>query len=212
MVMIIKDDKKTVNAKKTKRKKIPKYLIYEMRKGSPIYYRDYDKVLSGEKTLEEVMGSSELQAIFVSILLSWLYSKLNKKRYLIATNEVGFKFAPRSWYNLDIAIIQKEKLKKLSNKYLTVAPKVIIEIDTKADLRKFENPQDYFHRKTQDLLDSGVEKVIWIFTKDKKVWVAEKNKRWIITNWDDTIYVIDDLTLNIEDLLKKEGIDYKVED
>ena len=45
---------------------------------------------------------------------------------------------------------------------------LVIEVDTKADLRKFENPQDYFHRKTQDLLDSGVKKVIWIFTKEKK--------------------------------------------
>ena len=212
MATIIKNGKKTKeNSKKIKRKRIPKYLIYEMRKGSPIYYRDYDKVLSGEKILEEVMGSDKFKSILASLILFRLFDNL-KNKYFILGNEVGFKFAPRSWYNLDIAIIEKEKLKKLSNKYLTVAPKIIIEIDTKADLRKFENPQDYFHRKTQDLLDSGVEKVIWIFTKDKKVWVAEKNKRWIITNWDDTIYVIDDLTLNIEDLLKKEGIDYKTED
>ena len=207
MATIIKDDRKTENSKEIKRKRIPKYLVYEMRKGSPIYYRDYDKVLSGEKMLEEVAGSSGLKSIIASLIQFRLFDNL-KSRYLILGNEVGFKFAPRSWYNLDIAIIEKEKLKKLSNKYLTVAPKVVIEIDTKADLRKFENPQDYFHRKTQDLLDSGVEKVIWIFTKDKKVWVAEKNKRWIITNWNDTIDVIDGLKLNIEDLLKEEGIKY----
>ena len=200
--------KTAVKKEKKTRKRVPKYLIYEMRKGSPIYYRDYDKVISGEKTLEEVMGSSELQAIFVSILLGWLYSKINRKKYLVATNEIGFKFAPRSWYNLDIAIIEKEKLKKISDQYLTVPPKVVIEIDTKADLRKFENPQDYFHRKTQDLLDSGVEKVIWIFTHDKKVWVAEKGKRWIITDWNDTIDVIDNLKLNIENLLKEEGVEF----
>jgi len=182
-----------------------------MRKGSPIYYRDYDKVLSGEKILEEVMGSDKFKSILASLILFRLFDNL-KNKYFILGNEVGFKFAPRSWYNLDIAIIEKEKLKKLTNKYLTVAPRVVIEIDTKADLRKFENPQDYFHRKTQDLLDSGVEKVIWIFTKDKKVWVAEKNKRWIIPDWDDTIDVVDGLILNIEDLLKKEGIDYKTED
>ncbi len=46
---------------KRKRKRIPKELIYEMRHGSPIYYRDYDLVLSGERSLEEVMGSSGLQ-------------------------------------------------------------------------------------------------------------------------------------------------------
>ncbi len=209
MSTVVKNKNKV--KKQTKRQRIPKYLIYEMRKGSPIYYRDYDKVISGEKTLEEVMGSSELQAFFVILISNYLYNKL-KNKYFILGNEVGFKFSPRSWYNLDIAIIEKEKLKKPTNKYLTVAPKVVIEIDTKADLRKFENPQDYFHRKTQDLLDTGVEKVIWIFTKDRKVWVAEKNKRWIITDWNDTIDVIDGLALNIEDLLKKEGIDYKTED
>ncbi len=204
MATVIKNEKQE---KIRGRKKIPKYLIYEMRKGSAIYYRDYDKVLSGEKTPEEITASNVIQSILASLIIFSSFDNI-KDKYFILGNEVGFKFAPRSWYNLDIAIIEKEKLKKLTNKYLTVSPKVVIEIDTKADLRKFENPQDYFHRKTQDLLDSGVEKVIWIFTKDKKVWVVEKGKRWIITNWNDTIDVIDDLKLNIEDLLKKEGIDY----
>ena len=82
---------------------------------------------------------------------------------------------------------------------------LVIEVDTKADLRKFENPQDYFHRKTQDLLDSGVKKVIWIFTKEKKTWVAEKGKRWFITDWNDTIDVMDNVFLNIEELIKREN-------
>jgi len=44
------------------RRKLLKALIYERTKsGKVIYYRDYDKVLSGEKTLEEVIGSSKLQ-------------------------------------------------------------------------------------------------------------------------------------------------------
>ena len=196
-----------INKKTKTRKRVPKYLIYEMRKCSPIYYRDYDKVISGEKTTEEIIGSSELQALLVMIISNYIYNAL-KKKYFVFSHEIGYKFAPRSWYNLDIAIIEKEKLKKISDKYLTIPPKVIIEIDTKADLRKFENPQDYFHRKTQDLLDSGVQKVIWIFTQDKKVWVAEKGKRWIITDWNDTINLIDNLKLNIENLLKEEGIEF----
>jgi Uma2 family endonuclease len=190
-----------------KRKNIPKELIYEMRKGSPIYYRDYKEVLEGKKTLEEVMGSSELQAILTYLLLKWLAMKLDSKKYIIATNEAGYKFAPKSWYNLDIAIIERDKIKKPKDKYLTTPPKVVIEIDTKADLNKFENPQDYFHRKTQDLLDSGIEKVIWIFTKDKKIWLAEKGKRWFITDWNDTLDVIDDIKLNLEKLISEEGIE-----
>ncbi len=194
---------KVKEKKKTVRKRIPKELIYEMRHGSPIYYRDYDKVLKGEKTLEEVMGSGGLQGYLVMLIANILFEKL-KGKYLILGNEVGYKFAPRSWYNLDIAIIDREKLKDIPEGYITTAPEVVIEIDTKADLRKFENPQDYFHRKTQDLLDSGVKKVIWIFTKEKKVWVAEKGKRWIITDWNDTIEVMDNIKLNLEELLRKE--------
>ena len=194
---------KVKEKKKTVKKRIPKELIYEMRHGSPIYYRDYDKVLKGEKTLEEVMGSGGLQGYLVMLIANILFEKL-KGKYFILGNEVGYKFAPRSWYNLDIAIIDKEKLKNIPEGYITTAPEVVIEIDTKADLRKFENPQDYFHRKTQDLLDSGIKKVIWIFTKDKKVWVAEKGKRWNITDWNDTIEVMDKIKLNLEELIGKE--------
>ncbi|WP_197017109.1 hypothetical protein [Persephonella sp. IF05-L8] len=42
--------------KKKAEKEFPRNLYIKY--GSPIYYKDYDKVISGEKTLEEVMGSS----------------------------------------------------------------------------------------------------------------------------------------------------------
>jgi len=86
-----------------------------------------------------------------------LHQKIKRKKYQVLFNEVGYKFTPKSWYNLDIGIWEKEKVKPFlkKDKIVTIAPKVVIEIDTKADLRKFDNPQDYFHRKTQDLLDHG---------------------------------------------------------
>jgi Uma2 family endonuclease len=177
-----------------------------MRHGSPIYYRDYDKVLSGEKKPEEVMGSSDLQALLVTLIVAYLHNQLDKKKFIVFSNEVGYRFARRSWYNLDIAVVDRTKIKKLTGRFLEIPPEVVIEIDTKADLRKFENPQDYFHRKTQDLLDSGVKKVIWIFTKEKKVWLAEKGKRWFITDWSDTVDLLDKTKLNIQKLLEEEGI------
>jgi Uma2 family endonuclease len=188
-----------------KRRGIPKALIYEMRHGSPIYYRDYDKVLKGEIPLEAVMGSSGLQAWLIKVILKFLLKVLDKN-YEILSNEVGFKFAKKSWYNLDIAIWEKEKIKPYlkENKLIPVAPEVVIEVDTKADLRKFENPQDYFHKKTQDLLNAGVKKVIWIFTQDKKVWIAQPNKPWLIVDWDYDIPVLDNLKMNIEKLIKEE--------
>jgi len=196
-----------IKNKKTKRKRVPKELIYEMRHGKPIYYRDYDKVLSGEKTLEEVMGSSFLQSWLVMIIAGYIYNLLDKTKYLVLTNELGFKFAPRSWRNLDIAIFKKEKIKQYIemeyNQYVPIAPEVVIEIDTKADLRKFSSPIDYFVEKTEDLLQADVQKVIWLFTKVKKIWVAEKGKDWRLKNWNEDIEVIEGITINVQKMLEE---------
>ena len=179
-----------------------------MRYGSPIYYRDYDKVLSGEKMLEEVMGINKLQSFLITLILSLLAGKLDRNKYIVATNEAGFQWASRTWRNLDIAIFDKQKLLKegVNDKYAKTPPEVAIEIDTKADLRKYGDFMNYAREKTQDLLNAGVKKVIWYTTFDKKVMVAEKGKRWFITDWNDTIEIIDDIELNIEKLLKEEGI------
>ena len=195
-----------IKEKKKKRRGIPKALIYEMRYGKPIYYRDYDKVLKGEKTLEEVMGSSKLQAIIVALIIGYLSAKINRSEYLILTNEAGFQWAPRTWRNLDIAIFDKKKLLKegIDEKYAKTPPEVVIEIDTKADLRKYRDFLNYAKEKIQDLLDAGVKKVIWYTTFDKKVIVAEKGKRWFITDWNDTTEIIDDIKLNLEELLEEE--------
>ena len=193
----------TLVEEKKKRRKIPKELIYEMARGSPIYYRDYDKVLAGGKTLEEVMGSSGLQSYLIILILNLLLSKLSG-RYVVLSNEVGFKFSPKSWRSLDIAIFEKEKVKDslLKDEYITVPPKVVIEVDTKADLKKHGDVIHYINEKTDDLLGSGVERVIWVLTKERKVMVAEKGKRWFITDWDDEINYTENIKFSINQLLK----------
>jgi len=192
--------------KKNKRKRVPKELIYEMRYGSPIYYRDYDRVLSGEKTVEEVMGSSKLQALLVWLILKFLVKNLDHSKYEVFTNEAGFQWAPRTWRNLDIAIFDKKKLLKegIDNKYAKTPPEVVIEIDTKADLRKYGDFMNYQREKTQDLLNAGVKKVIWYTTFDKKVMVAEKDKPWIITDWNYELEIIEDLRFDLGKELEKE--------
>ena len=192
--------------KKKKAKRIPKELIYEMRHGKPIYYRDYDKVLSGEKTLEEVIGSSKLQAILLTLILRFLFIHLDVSKYVILTNETGFKWAPRTWRNLDIAIFDKKQLLEegIDNRYAKTPPEVDIEIDTKADLRKYGDFMNYAREKIQDLLDAGVKKVIWYTTFDKKVMIAEKEKPWIITDWDYDVEIMEGITLNLERMFKEE--------
>ena len=177
-----------------------------MRHGKPIYYRDYDKVLSGEKTLEEVIGSSKLQAILLTLILRFLFTHLDVSKYVVLTNETGFKWAPRTWRNLDIAIFDKKQLLEegIDNRYAKTPPEVVIEIDTKADLRKYGDFMNYAREKTQDLLDAGVKKVIWYTTFDKKVMIAEKEKPWIITDWDYDVEIMEGITLNLERMFKEE--------
>ncbi|RMD47511.1 MAG: Uma2 family endonuclease [Aquificota bacterium] len=198
----------TLTKSKKKKKKIVKELVYELINGSPIYYKDYEKVLSGQETLEGIMGSSDLQSWIILTIVEFLILNIDKKKYKILSNEIGYIPKQRTRYNLDIAVIERSKIKKLTGKYLKIPPKIVLEIDTKADLKKFDNPQDYFHKKTKDLLDSGIEKVIWIFTKEKKLWMAEKGKRWIITDWDDEITLINNIKFNLKKLLDEEDIKY----
>ena len=144
----------SVEIKKKKKKGIPRALIYEMRYGSPIYYKDYDKVLTGEKTLEEVIGSSKLQALLIWLILKFLTKNIDTTKYYLLTNEVGFQWFPRNWRNLDIAIFEKDKLLKegVNDKYVKTPPEVVIEIDTKADLRKYGDFMNYAREKTQGFI------------------------------------------------------------
>ena len=181
---------------------IPESLIYEMVDGKAIYYKGYKEYLKGKKQIDELMGSSYLQSLIITKLVFLLMSNLSKK-YLVLTNEIGLQFKDKGWRAADIAIIETKKLKgvKKTNKYLKVAPKVVIEIDTKAELEEVKDSFGYFHKKTDELLNFGVERVIWIFTDSKKVMISEKNKDWQILNWSKDIEVMDGLIINLESLV-----------
>jgi len=188
----------------SQKKPIPKELIYEMVAGNPIYYRDYKQVLLKKKSAEEIMGSSFLQSQLVALLVGMLFSKLDLGRYVLTTNEGGFIYAPKSWRVLDIAVFEKSRVKKelFSKKYVKTAPKIVIEVDTKAELKASGDILSYVTEKTDDLLDAGVEKVIWILTESENVLIAEPGKQWIMAKWSDTIPVLEEVTLNLEQLVQ----------
>lgn len=197
MKAVLEEEKKVTQ-------KVPEALIYEMTPHGPIYYRDYEKVLSGEKQLEQVMGSSYLQAYLVSLIIKH-FNKYLSDDYIVLSNELGLKYAKKSWRAADIAIYENKLLKDvpLQNKYLEVPPKVVIEVDTKASVTHLDTPNDYIMQKTDDLLDFGVEKVIWIFTNTKKVMIAESNHDWIVKNWNAEVEVVEDIKFSIEKILQK---------
>ncbi|SMP14007.1 hypothetical protein SAMN06265339_1234 [Desulfurobacterium pacificum] len=201
---------KTETKKRKERTKVPDYLVYEVLGNKKIYYKDYQKVLSGELPPEAIMGSSDLQAWIIDLIIRLLHFKLNYKKFKILSNEVGYFYTPQKrseWLNLDIAVVSREKLRQPSGTYLKVPPEVVVEVDTKADLAKIGD--NYYIEKTKKLLESGVKKVVWIFTEQKKIQIAEEGKPWLIVDFDYEFELIDGIKLNLENLIKEEEVETK---
>ena len=105
---------KKLEKKKRGRKKIPDYLVYEILGNKKIYYKNYEKVLSGELIVEAVRCINDLQAWIISSILKILHQNLDRKKYKIFSGEIGYFYTStrsKKWLNLDIAIISREKLK-----------------------------------------------------------------------------------------------------
>jgi Uma2 family endonuclease len=189
--------------------KIPAHLVYEELDGQALPYRGYLEVLSGKKTFEEIMGSSSLQAVLVSIINWFVNNNINRKKYLVASNESGLHVNSGSNLANDIAVFEKEKI-TLTDKYFDIAPKIVIEVDIKIALEGtgLTSDLEYMLNKSQKMLDFGVEKVIWITTQTKKIFVITPNAPWFLVNYDENIPLLDDCILNLAQLLRDEEIEY----
>ena len=84
---------------------------------------------------------------------------------------------------------------------------IVVEVDTKAAPESVDSFDEYFVNKTQKYLDFGVEQVVWLFTKSRKIWVAKNdNKPWLIMNWHDDITVLNQ-NFTINQLIEEYGFD-----
>ncbi len=188
-------------------RKIPASLIYEEINGVPYYYRGYRSVVSRQKTKEDIMGASALQSAIVSLLIHILYKYLPFDDYLIATNEPGLHIATGNNLSNDIAVFEQAGLPTpLDDKYFSVPPKAVIEVDVKIDLPTNVSETEYVYDKTQKMLDFGVQKVIWILTKTRKTLIAEANERWILTDWDDTVDILPGCSFQLNPLLRSKNV------
>ena len=186
---------------------IPDILIYEMIDGKPIYYKGYRDYLSGKKQLAEIRSSTMVQGFLAAKFSFFIKSTLGDD-YLVFTRNLGLQISQDTWRIADIAAIKKADFNtKLNDKYLEIPPEYVIEIDTKADFTNFSDSTDYFHQKTQALLDFGVKKVVWIFTASQKVMIAEQgNTKWEIYNWNQSIEFIPEILVNVQELLDESGL------
>ncbi len=198
-----------ITPKKRRKPGVPSYLIYETLNGRPLYRRGYRDVLAGKKKPAEIMGSSSLQAMLVSLIHGFLFTNINRKQYLLVTNESGVHLDKGSNLSNDIAIFDKASNLTLNEKYFNVPPIIAIEVDVNIEPEEFEGKESgYVHEKTERLLDFGVERVIWITTQPKKIFVATRIAPWLTQNWDADVAVIDNVVLNLAGLLTEEGIEF----
>jgi Uma2 family endonuclease len=187
---------------------IPSALVYEVLNGRPLYYRGYKDVLAGTRKVEDIVGSSSLQAILVSLIHTFVMANRDKKKYLPVTNEAGVHLDLYDNLSCDVAIFEKGTF-DVTTKYFDTAPKIVIEVDVKIDLADFDGLDfNYVAEKTQKLFDFGVEKVFWVLSKPRRVFVAVPNQDWIFTDWSNNVPVMDGCVLNVKNLLDEEEIEY----
>jgi len=191
---------------------IPPSLIKETIDGIPFYYAGYKSVLNQTRKLEEIMPDSGLQAIIKNLLKDFLTLNLDRKLYWILIGEVGSHLNKRSNMGLDIAIYDKKVLTadKITNKYIDVAPKLVIEVDVNVEMADTTSNlfEEFVLRKVKNLHKFGTEKVVWLFTKSKTVIVAYPDGTWKVLDWDKEIELIDGVKCNIDKYLKEEGINF----
>jgi hypothetical protein len=180
-------------------------LVYEMEDEKPVYYAGYKDVLNGSKEPEEIVGSNGLQSYLVEIVQRFLFSHPFNTHLRIMSSEVGVQIRKKKWRSCDIAIYEKERLKGFvfTNKYMSIAPNYVIEIDTKADLTNYQYQHDYFIKKTRELHEFGVKKVIWIFTENiPDIWESESAGTIIIRDgWDHKVTLTKGMTFNLATLV-----------
>ena len=185
--------------------KIPESLIYEVMDGRSIYYKKYQEVLEGSKSLEEIMGCSDIQGLVTRSILKYLFKYVDGEGFVVITNEIGLHLDKNNNLAADIAIFQKQSLQNTpkKNQYLEIPPEVVIEVDIQASVEG----SVYYQTKTQKLLDFGVKEVIWVFTENKKISFAKANQEhWLTFDWSQAVTLLDQYQFNLADLMKEDGL------
>jgi Uma2 family endonuclease len=201
---------KSIHEIMTEVAQIPKILIYEEFDGHPIYRKGYKDFLLGLKTIEEIsMGTSTLQYFIIGCLMRYLNRNL-PETYFAGSGELGLHIAKSTNFSADIAIFREGQLKVgfHSTKYEETPPNVVIEVDIKIDESDyFQNEEEYFHKKTERLLEWGVEKVIWVFSSSRRILIADNLQKWSFTSWDIPFFIIDEYEVNVWELMLKNGFE-----
>ena len=170
----------------------------------------YEDVLNKTKQIQDIMGSSGIQSTIINLIVKYFHKIefSGNLKYEILYSELGLHLELKNNLAADIAIYNKSDISAndITDKYMTKPPRVIFEIDTKADVSNFNDVLEYLEVKKNKLIDFGVEKILWVLTKSKKIIVISRDKKWTFTNWKDEVVIIDDLKFSLQNLIYDNGL------
>ncbi|MDR6803036.1 Uma2 family endonuclease [Dyadobacter sp. BE34] len=182
-------------------------LVLEEWDGKIYYRKGYREVLSGAKTVEQIMGSSSLQAEIISYILQVILRSVDLRKYRVHTSEPGIHISKQVNMAGDILVYDKSVLtpEKISRKYADVPPKVVIEVDISVEAEGITE-MGYVFQKSERLIEFGCERVIWVLTEIQKVVVFTPGAEAEILSWHSDVTVLHNMSFNIGTYLDAEGI------
>ncbi len=192
-------------ASSTRVRKVPKNLIWETLNGQPLYRRGYKDVMRKTKTIEEIMGSSSLQALIHIYLLRMIIPRLDFNIYDVLASEIGVHFDKNDNISNDLAIYRRLSASQISRHYTDFPAKIVIDIDIDIDPDSMRD-LEYLTLKTQKMLDFGVEKVIWVLTNIKKIMIATPENAWQTTDWSQSFEIMEGMECNVLQFLEERGV------
>ncbi|MCE6988685.1 Uma2 family endonuclease [Dyadobacter sp. CY323] len=194
---------------KVSAKRVPDVLVHEIIDGIPYYRKGYKEVLAKTKTIQDIMGSSSLQAFIITYLIVTIGKQLDEALYSLLANEAGLHLDKRNNVAGDLLIFDNKTLtiNQINKKYAAVPPKICMEVDVDI-VTEHADESIYIMLKTKKLLDFGAEKVIWFFTESKKVMIATSDADWQLHDWNNEIEVLDGITCNVGKYLKDKGSEF----
>lgn len=194
-----------LHKRRPRQPRVPEYLIKEVLDGKPVFYKGYKAVLRGQKKKEEVMGISSLQSLLLWYLSRVVLKNLDDKAYFVFTGEPGLHIALKNNLSGDLMIYDRNQVSLFNAHYFDIPPLVNVEIDVEIDNSAYSDVE-YIKRKTTNLLNFGVQRVIWILSSSQQVILAEPNKDWLVIDWRKDVELFNGLVFNIPLFFEQEGL------
>jgi hypothetical protein len=194
---------------------IPTRLVKEVINGKNYYYKGYHSVLRGEKKIESIRGSPELQSTLVTVILVYLLLPMNRQLYRIVVSKLGINFGTNSNFSNAIAIYRNADLPagRVRTKYFSVAPLVAIEVDVRIESED-RGTDDFSHmfEKSSRLIRSGTVTVVWVLSRIHSLVVfalrLDGTVQPKVIPWLNPCTVLTDVHIRLAKWLEAEGESY----